>query len=92
MYYVTLESPICSFCCRYLFLNCRPWIGKVDRTDPWATPDLSPSIEIRVIDLCTLQDTGRRYQGHKGFSPSTMCCFVFLDVSPDYVGRYDFFF
>ncbi|CAG2221386.1 FBXW5 [Mytilus edulis] len=71
---------------RYLFLNCRPWIGKVDRTDPWATPDLSPSIEIRVIDLCTLQDTGRRYQGHKGFSPSTMCCFVFLDVSPDYVG------
>lgn len=71
---------------RYLYLNCRPWIGKVDRTDPWATPDLSPSIEVRVIDLCTLKDTGIRYQGHKGYSPSTMCCFVFLDVSLDYVG------
>lgn len=71
---------------RYLFLNCRPWIGTVDRTDPWATPDLSPSIEVRVIDLCTLKDTKLRYLGHKGFSPSTMCCFVFLDVSDDYVG------
>ncbi|XP_033750037.1 F-box/WD repeat-containing protein 5-like [Pecten maximus] len=71
---------------RYLFLNCRPWIGTVDRTDPWATPDLSPSIEVRVIDLCTLKDTKLRYTGHKGFSPCTMCCFVFLDVSEDYVG------
>ena len=29
-----------------------------------------------------------RYMGHKGYSPSTMCCFVFLDVSQDYVARY----
>lgn len=69
-------------------MNCRPWIGNVDRTDPWSTPDLSSSIEVRVIDLCTLKDTGIRYLGHKGYSPSTMCCFVFLDVSEDYVGRY----
>ncbi|XP_061163552.1 F-box/WD repeat-containing protein 5-like [Saccostrea echinata] len=71
---------------RYLFLNYRPWIGKVDRNDPWATPDLSPSIEVLVIDLLTLKNEGVRYVGHKGYSPSTMCCFVFLDVSQDYVG------
>ncbi|XP_048732812.2 F-box/WD repeat-containing protein 5-like isoform X2 [Ostrea edulis] len=71
---------------RYLFLNYRPWIGKVDRNDPWATPDLSPCIEVLVIDLLTLKNEGVRYVGHKGYSPSTMCCFVFLDVSHDYVG------
>lgn len=71
---------------RYLYLNCRPWKGTVDRSDPWATPDLSSAIEVRVIDLMTLQDTGMRYVGHKGFSSSMMCCFVFLDVSMDYVG------
>lgn len=71
---------------RYLYLNYRPWIGKVDRNDPWATPDLSPSIEVLVIDLLTLKNEGVQYVGHKGYSPSTMCCFVFLDVSNDYVG------
>lgn len=71
---------------RYLYLNYRPWIGKVDRNDPWATPDLSPSIEVLVIDLLTLKNEGVQYVGHKGYSPSTMCCFVFLDVSSDYVG------
>lgn len=71
---------------RYLYLNYRPWIGKVDRNDPWATPDLSPSIEVLVIDLLTLKNEGVQYVGHKGYSPSTMCCFVFLDVSCDYVG------
>ena len=72
---------------RYLYINCRPWIGDVDRSDPWATPDLSPNIEVRIIDLLTLKDVGVRYVGHKGYSPSTMCCFVFLDVSQDYVAR-----
>ncbi|XP_045216701.2 F-box/WD repeat-containing protein 5-like isoform X2 [Mercenaria mercenaria] len=70
---------------RYLFINCRPWVGDVDRTDPWATPDLSPNIEVRIIDLYTLKDLGVRYKGHKGFSPPNMCCFVFLDVSQDFV-------
>ena len=72
---------------RYLFINCRPWVGDIDRTDPWATPDLSPNIEVRIIDLCTLKDVGVRYKGHKGFSPPNMCCFVFLDVSQDFVAR-----
>jgi F-box/WD-40 domain protein 5 len=79
--------PFLHLHCRYLFLNYRPWIGKVDRNDPWATPDLSPCIEVLVIDLLTLKNEGVRYVGHKGYSPSTMCCFVFLDVSHDYVGR-----
>lgn len=70
---------------RYLFINCRPWIGSVDKTDPWATPDLSPNLEVRIIDLWTYKDLGIRYVGHKGFSSSTMCCFVFLDVSQDFV-------
>ncbi|KAL4227259.1 F-box/WD repeat-containing protein 5 [Mactra antiquata] len=70
---------------RYLFINCRPWVGTIDRSDPWATPDLSSDIEIRIIDLHTLKDLGVRYKGHKGFSPPNMCCFVFLDVSHDYV-------
>ncbi|ESO88154.1 hypothetical protein LOTGIDRAFT_126606 [Lottia gigantea] len=70
---------------RYLYVNCRPWVGKVDREDPWSTPLLSEDIEVRVIDLHTLTDTGIRYTGHKGLSPSTMCCFVFLHTSHDYV-------
>ena len=41
-----------------------------------------------MIDLLNLQNEGVQYVGHKGYSPSTMCCFVFLDVSNDYVGRY----
>ncbi|KAK3607875.1 hypothetical protein CHS0354_038305 [Potamilus streckersoni] len=86
---IDLDGHVTGLCLsddhRYLFINCRPWIGKVDRTDPWATPDLSPNIEVRVIDLFTMQDIGVRYVGHKGHSPSTMCCFVFLDVSKDYV-------
>lgn len=69
-------------------MNCRPWVGKdVDRTDPWATPDLSTHIQIRVIDLYTLQDLGVYYSGHLGWSPAFRCCFVFLDVSEDYVAR-----
>ncbi|XP_046377978.1 F-box/WD repeat-containing protein 5-like [Haliotis rufescens] len=71
---------------RYLFVNCRPWVGKIDRSDPWATPELSPEIEVRVIDLQDLSDTGVRYRGHKGYSQSTMCCFVFLDSSEHYIG------
>ncbi|XP_050400614.1 F-box/WD repeat-containing protein 5 [Patella vulgata] len=71
---------------RYLFVNCRPWVGKVNRDDPWNTPVLSRDIEIRVIDLWDLSDTGMRYVGHQGLSPSTMCCFVFLNTSDDYVG------
>ncbi|KAL3865575.1 hypothetical protein ACJMK2_042950 [Sinanodonta woodiana] len=86
---IDLDGHVTGLCLsddhRYLFINCRPWIGKVDRTDPWATPDLSPNIEVRVIDLFTMQDTGFRYVGHQGHSPSTMCCFVFLDVCKDYV-------
>ncbi|KAH3836636.1 F-box/WD repeat-containing protein 5-like [Dreissena polymorpha] len=70
---------------RFLYINCRPWIGEIDRTDPWATPELSHDIEVRVIDLVTLTDLGIQYKGHKGFSPSNMCCFVFLDVCNDFV-------
>lgn len=73
---------------RFLFINCRPWVGEIDRTDPWATPELSGNIEVRIIDLLTLKDVGVQYTGHKGFSPSNMCCFVFLDVSKDYVARW----
>ncbi|KAL5004664.1 hypothetical protein ScPMuIL_018120 [Solemya velum] len=70
---------------RYLFLNCRPWKGKVNRNNPWETPELSSEIEVRVIDMMNLNDTGIRYRGHVGHSPSTMCCFVFLAVSGDFV-------
>ena len=44
-------------------------------------------MEVRIIDLLTLKDVGVRYVGHEGYSPSTMCCFVFLDVSQDYVAK-----
>ena len=84
---VRFSQRYTNFIFRYLYINCRPWIGDVDRSDPWATPDLSPNIEVRIIDLLTLRDVGVRYMGHKGYSPSTMCCFVFLDVSKDYVAR-----
>ncbi|WAQ99947.1 FBXW5-like protein [Mya arenaria] len=70
---------------RYLFINCRPWVGTVDLADPWLTPELSPNIEVRIIDLVSLLDLGVFYRGHQGFSPSNMCCFVFLDVSKDFV-------
>ena len=69
-------------------MNCRPWIGPVDRSDPWATPELSTEIEVRVIDLLTMEMDPIKYVGHKGLSPSTMCCFIFLDTSDDFVGRY----
>ncbi|XP_041371164.1 F-box/WD repeat-containing protein 5-like [Gigantopelta aegis] len=87
---IDLNGHITGLCLsrdhRYLFVNCRPWVGTVDRSDPWATPELSTEIEVRVIDLSTMEISSALYTGHKGLSPSTMCCFIFLDTSHNFVG------
>ncbi|KAK3607873.1 hypothetical protein CHS0354_038303 [Potamilus streckersoni] len=86
---IDLDGRVVGVCLsedqRYLFINFRPWIDKVDRAELRERPHLSPNIEVRVIDLLTFQDMSVKYIGHKGYFPSFMCCLVYLDVSQDYI-------
>ncbi|KAL3865576.1 hypothetical protein ACJMK2_042951 [Sinanodonta woodiana] len=86
---IDLDGRVVGVCLsedqRYIFINFRPWMDKVDRAEPRERPHLSPNVEIRVIDLLTFQEKSVKYVGHKGYFPSFMCCLVYLDVSQDYI-------
>lgn len=48
---------------------------------------MSKNMEVRVLDLESLQEIGSVFSSHKAFSPNHQCFFVFLDVSKHYVAR-----
>ncbi|VDO80856.1 unnamed protein product [Soboliphyme baturini] len=69
---------------RYLFLNVRPWPPGCYVSDPLEPPPIAMQIELRVVDLETLQLTDSLYMAHKGYTPNDQCFFIFLDAAGPY--------
>lgn len=70
---------------RYLYVNVRTW---PDNAIPSVNqpPPISNQIELQVIDLATLEKTGRPLTGHHGFTPSEKAFYLYVDVSKNLVG------
>lgn len=72
---------------RYVYVNIRPWPENYiyiveDLTQP---PPTSEEMEIRVIDLFTLNEVGTKLRSHKSFTNNDKYCSVNLDISKMYI-------
>ncbi|CAG0918516.1 unnamed protein product [Notodromas monacha] len=72
---------------RYLYVNVRPWPFGAIVDDPGEPPPIAEQIEVRIIDLKTLEVLGPVLASHKAYSSSDRCCYVFLDACDNYVAR-----
>lgn len=72
-----------------MYVNCRSWPEGAIITDALRPPPIAQEIDIHVVDLLTLKQVGRFCGSHKAFTPNDDCFFIFLDVSNEYVARYE---
>jgi len=51
------------------------------------SPPIAQEVDMHVIDLVTMKLVNTVFRGHKAYSSSRDCCYIFLDVCEDYVAR-----
>ncbi|XP_061460281.1 F-box/WD repeat-containing protein 5 isoform X2 [Rhineura floridana] len=70
---------------RYLYVNSRAWPQDCVISNPLQPPPIAEEIDLRVLDLKTMQEARRALRGHRAYTPNNNFFFVFLDVSRDFV-------
>ncbi|XP_013405822.1 F-box/WD repeat-containing protein 5 [Lingula anatina] len=89
-YMFQMKGQIIGLCLspdqRFLYVNIRSWRSDshLVRDDTWIPP-IKEEIDMHVIDLVKMKDIGVLYKGHRGFTPSEDCFYIFLDVCDKYV-------
>lgn len=77
----------CVSVARYLFINSRAWPQGYTISDPLYPPPIAENINIHVLDLQLMSESGPVFHGHKAKTSNDECFFIFLDVSEPYVAR-----
>lgn len=70
-------------------MNSRAWPPGCEISDPMCPPPIAQEIDLHVIDLKSLREERRILRAHRAFTPNDECFFIFLDVSRDFVARWD---
>lgn len=87
-YVINLHGHIVGLCLsqdqRYLYVNVRPWPPN-SSPSLLESPPIASEIEMRVVDLQTLQLTQDIYTGHRGFTDSMDAFYIYIDLSSSLV-------